>query len=74
MSTSHTAPVSQQARLTQHVRPKDVCKSLCIAPSTLWGWCQEKKPGFPRPIRLSAKHTVFDATELEDFVKASKAE
>ena len=55
----------------QYIRPAEVCKTIGIAPATLWDWCKKKKPGFPKPYRLSARCTVFDAAELDAFVKAS---
>jgi predicted DNA-binding transcriptional regulator AlpA len=54
----------------RYLRPAEVCEILRISPATLWQWVLDKV-GFPRPIRVSAKHTLFEASALDTFVKAS---
>lgn len=39
-----------------------------IAPNTLWGWV--KKGEFPKPIKLSANCTAWDAREVEAWAQA----
>lgn len=50
---------------TKSLRPKHAAELLGIGPATLWRWVNEKKAeGFPQPIRLSARCTVFDQDAL----------
>ncbi len=44
-------------------RAKQVAETLAIGRATLWRWVKER-PDFPRPRRLSARCTVFDAGEV----------
>lgn len=56
---------------SRYIRPAQAANVIGIGLSTLWDWCKKKKPGFPKPYRLSARCTVFDAAELDAFVKSS---
>lgn len=49
---------------SKSMRPKKVAELLGIGSATLWRWIHQK-PGFPQPIRLSARCTVFKADEIE---------
>ena len=44
-------------------RPKQAAELLGIGVATLWRWAKERAD-FPKPIRLSARCTVFDSGEL----------
>ncbi len=39
-----------------------------VAPSTIWGWV--KNGTFPKPIKLSANCTAWDAAQVEAWAKA----
>jgi prophage regulatory protein len=44
-------------------RPKPAAELLGISTATFWRWIKER-PDFPKPIRLSARCTVFDGDAL----------
>jgi prophage regulatory protein len=44
-------------------RPKQAAELLGIGTATLWRWIKER-PGFPQPIRLSARCTVLAGDQL----------
>lgn len=44
-------------------RPAQAAELLGISRATLWRWVAMRHD-FPRPIRLSARCTVFDGAEL----------
>ncbi|MES2842473.1 MAG: helix-turn-helix domain-containing protein [Pseudomonadota bacterium] len=44
-------------------RPKQAAELLGIGTATLWRWIKER-PGFPQPIRLSARCTVIPGDQL----------
>ena len=48
---------------TQSVRPKQGAALLGIGIATFWRWNKERND-FPKPRKLSARCTVFDAGEL----------
>jgi prophage regulatory protein len=48
---------------TQSVRPKQGAALLGIGIATFWRWNKERHD-FPKPRKLSARCTVFDAGEL----------
>lgn len=58
--------------INQSYRPKEAAKLLGIGPATLWRWIKER-PGFPQPIRLSARCTVLDGAELRAWVAQQAA-
>ena len=39
-----------------------------VAPSTIWGWV--KSGAFPKPIKLSANCTAWDAAQVEAWAQA----
>lgn len=55
---------------SQYVRPSDACKQIGIGKSTLWAWVATRHD-FPKPIRLSARCTVFDSAALDAYVKSA---
>lgn len=44
-------------------RPKQAAELLGIGLATFWRWSKERAD-FPKPIRLSARCTVFDGEQL----------
>jgi prophage regulatory protein len=53
------------------LRPKDAAKFLGIGRSTLYKWASER-PGFPRPVNLSQRVTVFRLDELAAWRNAQQ--
>ncbi len=43
-----------------------------VAPSTIWGWV--KSGTFPKPIKLSANCTAWDAAQVEAWAQSRIAE
>jgi prophage regulatory protein len=39
---------------------------LPVSPATIWRWTREGR--FPKPIKLGASVTVWDAVEVEAFI------
>ncbi len=53
----------------RYIRPKAAAAKLHIGLSTLWAWSSARHD-FPKPVRLSARCTLFDENELEAWVQA----
>jgi predicted DNA-binding transcriptional regulator AlpA len=51
------------------LRPRQAAAFLGIALSTLWRWVASRE-GFPRPVRLSPRTTVFRLSDLADWREA----
>lgn len=51
------------APLNQSYRPKQAAELLGIGTATLWRWAKQRE-GFPKPIRLSPRCTVFPGEQL----------
>lgn len=51
------------AQASNSVRPAPAAKFLGIGRSTLYKWAKER-PGFPQPIKLGTRTTVFRLDEL----------
>jgi predicted DNA-binding transcriptional regulator AlpA len=60
------------AKSTRLARPKQAAAHLSISRSTLWAWAKTRK-GFPRPIKLGERTTVFDLNAIDAFVTAQGA-
>ena len=58
-------------RLAQLASRKDKPGMLPVSPATIWRWVREGK--FPKPFKLGAGTTVFDAAQVEAFVAAQQA-
>jgi len=58
-------------RLAQLASTKDKPGLLPVSPATIWRWVREGK--FPKPFKLGAGTTVFDAAQVEAFVAAQQA-
>ena len=63
MQTNPQATPTKFLRLTQ-------CREIAggVAPSTIWGWV--KNGTFPKPIKLSANCTAWDAAQVEAWAQA----
>jgi predicted DNA-binding transcriptional regulator AlpA len=54
-----------------YLRPKQAAEYLQIGLSTLWRWTAlYRGVGFPQPIKVGPRVTLFDSTGLEQFVQA----
>lgn len=68
---SNNTQTTKFLRLTQ-------CREIAggVAPSTIWGWV--KNGTFPKPIKLSANCTAWDAAQVESWaqgrIAASRAQ
>lgn len=50
------------------LRPKQAAAFLGISAPTLWRWVRERKAeGFPQPLHLGPRTTIFDQAELAGF-------
>jgi prophage regulatory protein len=50
------------------LRPRQAAAFLGISMPTLWRWSKSRKEeGFPQPVRLGPRTTVFDEGELVAF-------
>ncbi len=60
---SNNTQATRFLRLTQ-------CREIAggVAPSTIWGWV--KNGTFPKPIKLSANCTAWDAAQVEAWAQA----
>ena len=52
------------------LRIQDVMKKTGIAKSTIWLWVNEDK--FPKPIKLSKRITVWDESEIDEWIELKK--
>lgn len=48
---------------SRSLRPRQAAEFLGIGVSTLWRWCSQD-PNAPKPLRLSARVTVFREADL----------
>jgi len=60
-------------RLAQLASTKDKPGLLPVSPATIWRWARDPQSGFPKPFRLGAGTTVFDAAAVEAFIAARAA-
>lgn len=63
-TTPQTGP---NQRPFNYARARIAAQHLGIGVSTLWLWTKSR-PGFPAPIKLGPKVTVFDLDALQAFV------
>lgn len=59
-------------RATQIASTKNRLGLLPISLSTVWRWAREDKNNFPKPFKLAAGTTVWDAGEVETFIAAQQ--
>lgn len=46
---------------------------LAISKPTLWRWAREGRNGFPKPFKLGANVTVWDAAAIDAFIEKRAA-
>jgi prophage regulatory protein len=51
-----------------HIRAKHLAQALSIGESTVWKWAAENR--MPKPVRLSARVTVWDARSIHQWLAA----
>jgi len=54
------------------LRAPKVAEMLDVSPATVKRWAREN-PSFPKPFKLSENVTVWDSSEIADWLKAQKA-
>ena len=59
----------EQSRL---LRAEDLAKRLGVCRATVWEWAK-RRPGFPPAIKLSARVTVWDSAEIDEWVAQHRA-
>lgn len=42
---------------------------LPVGPATVWRWCRDPHHPFPKPFKLSPRVTVWDASEIDQYLK-----
>ncbi|WP_081618538.1 helix-turn-helix transcriptional regulator [Methyloversatilis universalis] len=57
---------------SKSLRPAQAAAFLGIGRATLWRWAKERAD-FPKPLRLSARCTVFDQNQLTAWRDAQAA-
>lgn len=58
--------------MTLYLTTKQAAELIGIKPRTLTKWMREQKPGLPKPSEISPRHFLWDAGELEEFVRRNK--
>ncbi len=56
----------------RYIREKDLLRVIPISKSTLWR--KVSSGGFPKPIKLSAKITVWKTEDVEDWFSEQELE
>lgn len=54
------------APVRPYLRPKDAASFLGVSHATLWRW--HKRADFPRAKRISRGVTLFDTSELQEWI------
>ena len=57
----------QQQQTEQYLRDTQVCKRYNVHRGTPWRWASDPSTGFPKPISLSPRVTVWALSELLAF-------
>ena len=60
-------------RLAQLASIKNRPGLLPVSQATIWRWVRENKNNFPKPFKLAAGTTVWDAVAVEAFIAAQQA-
>lgn len=56
-----------------YVRPKEAAQILGVSVRTIWNWTnQRREEGFPLPIQISKRITVFPRSEIVAFAESKK--
>lgn len=62
-----------QPKTDGYVRPKQAAEILGVTVRTVWNWVNNRRDeGFPRPIPLSKRVTVFPRAEIVSFAEKQK--
>lgn len=57
----------------EYVRAKEAARILGVSVTTIWNWATEKlDEGFPRPIRVSDRVTLFPRDEIVAFAESKR--
>lgn len=56
----------------RYARAKAAAEYFQISRSTLWLWCKTR-PGFPQPLRVGERVTLFDLDLIETYLKLHAA-
>lgn len=59
-------------RASQITSNKNRNGKLPISLATLWRWSKDPTSNFPKPIKLNKGTTVWDATEIDQFIERQK--
>lgn len=51
-----------------YMRPAKAAKYFDVSENTLWRWIKEQ-PGFPEPIKMGERVTLFDITAIEQWMR-----
>ena len=66
MSAATTQEVPRLYRLADLATSARKAGLLRVSPATVWRWVREGK--FPKPFKLGASVTVWDAAAVEEFI------
>lgn len=56
-----------------YVRAKEAAQILGVSVTTIWNWVTDKlHEGFPRPIRISDRVTVFPRAEIIAYAESKR--
>lgn len=76
--TARTFPVGKQPNWRKpnmtskkYVRLSEILTRIPVSKSTWWQWCKDGKA--PRPIKLSARTTVWKEWEIDEFLESHEA-
>lgn len=54
-----------------YARASGAAKHFQISRSTLWQWAKERAhKGFPKPLKASARVTLFDIAAIEQYLQS----
>jgi len=59
-------------RASQITSDKNRIGKLPISLATLWRWSKDPTSNFPKPIKLNKGTTVWDASEIDEFIKSQR--
>ncbi|MBK7005532.1 MAG: AlpA family phage regulatory protein [Burkholderiales bacterium] len=43
-----------------------------LSPATIWRWSRDPSHEFPKPFKIGAHTTVWDASQVEDFLRKQR--
>jgi predicted DNA-binding transcriptional regulator AlpA len=59
-------------RASQITSGKNREGKLPISLATLWRWSKDPASNFPKPIKLNKGTTVWDASEIDEFIRGQR--